>query len=207
MTNLTKWDILESEYVLETNWFKIRKDKVRLPDGTVYDEYYVKERNDWGALFCLTEDNRFILLETYKHGSQSLIYELPSGSIEAGETPEEGIRRELMEETGYRVKNNQLTQIGQLTVDPTYTQAKMFIFLADQVEKVAEPEPCPREIFKIHLVPLAAAEQFIFEKMGSFPESQVAAILLAKHFMMMRKNISSNKTSCDRSERATRNPL
>jgi NADH pyrophosphatase NudC (nudix superfamily) len=90
-----KWEVLESTYILKTEWFKIRKDTVKIPNGTIYPDYYVKERPDWVAIYGLTDSKEVILLRTYKHGSKSLIYELPSGSIDENETSEDAVKREL----------------------------------------------------------------------------------------------------------------
>ena len=38
-----KWDVLHSEYIFRRPWLTARRDKVRLPDGRVNDEYYVLE--------------------------------------------------------------------------------------------------------------------------------------------------------------------
>ncbi|MBF0607491.1 MAG: NUDIX hydrolase [Candidatus Magnetobacterium sp. LHC-1] len=180
---MTKWEILGSEYVFSTKWFKIRKDRVKLPDGQIYDEYYVKERRDWAAVFCLTDDDRIILTKTYKHGSQKIIYELPSGSIEDNETPAEGIIREIREEIGYHVDINGLKKIGVVLVDPTYVQARLHIFFSRDVKKVYTPEDNPLEIFEICLVNKADIRNLIWNNLESFPESQVACILLALDYM------------------------
>ena len=77
-----KWDVLHSEYIIRRPWLTARRDKVRLPDGRVNDEYYVLEY-------------------PYRHGLGRTSFELCAGVCEKGETPEESARRELFEETGY----------------------------------------------------------------------------------------------------------
>lgn len=184
---LKKWELLSSEYVFSTKWFKIRKDKVRLPNGKIYTDYYVKERNDWALIFCLTEENQLILLRTYKHGSRSFIYECPSGSIEPGEDPEDAIIRELKEETGFSVERSNLFKLGSIPVDPVYVQAHLHIFVGIKAKKKYPKDNNPLEISEIHFLAANEIMNFIRDNLGSFPESQIAGIFLALDFLQ-RKN-------------------
>ena len=51
-----KWDVLHSEYIIRRPWLTARRDKVRLPDGRVNDEYYVLEYPDWVNVIAITPD-------------------------------------------------------------------------------------------------------------------------------------------------------
>ncbi len=42
-----KWEILGSMYLIKRPWLTDRRDTVKLPNGTVHDEYYVLEYPDW----------------------------------------------------------------------------------------------------------------------------------------------------------------
>src|SRR5262249_37303238 len=64
--------------------------------------------------------------------------ELPSGHVEAGETPEEAARRELLEETGYRADT--LISLGRLAPDVGRLGNAMWCFLADGVVPVEGAE-------------------------------------------------------------------
>ena len=97
---LKKWEILKSKRIIDNKYLKVRQDTVRLPDGTIYNDYYVREEKGWSAIFCLTEDGKVVLNRQYKHGIGEIVLELPAGRIEEGESPEESIKRELEEETG-----------------------------------------------------------------------------------------------------------
>jgi 8-oxo-dGTP pyrophosphatase MutT (NUDIX family) len=181
--NLKKWEILSSEIVFDTKWFKIRKDKVLLPNGTIYGEYYVKERSDWAAIFGLTEDRELLLLRTYKHGSRSMVYELPSGSINEGEEPRDAIKRELLEETGFILDDADLIKVGMVLVDPTYVQANQHIFIGKNIKKMRHADKNPREIFQINFIPRNEILTFLLNNLNSFPESQIANILLSLDFL------------------------
>lgn len=96
-----KWEILQSEYLIKRPWLTARRDRVRLPNGVINDEYYVLEYPDWVNVIAITKEGDFLMERQYRHGLQWTGYELCAGVCEAGEDPLESARRELYEETGY----------------------------------------------------------------------------------------------------------
>jgi len=48
------------------------------------------------------------MVRQYRHAAQVVSLEIPGGVIEAGEDPVEGMKRELLEETGYEFTNIEL---------------------------------------------------------------------------------------------------
>ncbi len=49
-------------------------------------------------------DGRLILVRQYRYAARQSLWELVAGGLEKGETPRQGARRELLEETGYRAR-------------------------------------------------------------------------------------------------------
>src|SRR6266571_4698564 len=79
---------------------KIEKVVFRLPDGTESD-FYVKAEGPAAAVLALTPDNLVILVKEYRPGPKLVLDELPGGYVDPNEQPEQTIRREFIEETGY----------------------------------------------------------------------------------------------------------
>ena len=52
-----KWTTLDSEYLFRRPWLTARKDRVRLPNGHVIEEYYVLEYPDWINVIAITPDD------------------------------------------------------------------------------------------------------------------------------------------------------
>ena len=96
-----KWIILASEYLLQSKWLNVRKDKVRMPKGVELDDFYILEYPDWINVIAITEEGDFVLERQYRHGTQTVEYEICAGVIEEGEEPIVAAHRELYEETGF----------------------------------------------------------------------------------------------------------
>ena len=96
-----KWKILSSEYLLESKWINVRKDDVRMPKGVELDDFYILEYPEWVNVIAITEKGDFVLERQYRHGTQTVEYEICAGVIEKGEEPLAAAQRELFEETGY----------------------------------------------------------------------------------------------------------
>lgn len=96
-----KWKILSSDYPLKSKWLNVRKDKVRMPKGVELDDFYILEYRDWINVIAITEEGKFVLERQYRHGTQTVEYEICAGVIEKGEEPLVAAQRELYEETGF----------------------------------------------------------------------------------------------------------
>ena len=129
---MEKWKTLESEYVFNRPWLTARRDKVMLPDGRINDEFYILEYPTWVNVIARTTDGRFVMVEQYRHGLDDIFVELCAGVVEEGETPLEGARRELAEETGYEGGNWSLQMV--ISGNPSVTNNLTYCFLADGVE-------------------------------------------------------------------------
>ncbi len=97
-----KWQVLAKDYVIQ-NWpyQTVRRDRCRLPNGQEIDAY-INEYPDWVNAVVLTPKQEMVLVRQYRHGVSDFILEIPGGIMEAAETPEAAIVREVAEETGYQ---------------------------------------------------------------------------------------------------------
>ena len=145
--SITPWKILESNYIRP----RIRIDKCELPNGKIF-EPMVFEYRRWANVFALTEKNEVVMIRQYRHGVQAIVWEFPGGIVEDGETPQEGARRELLEETGYTTSN--LMEVGRINPNPANFANTLYAFLATGAEKVQGQHLDEAEEIDVHLVPL-----------------------------------------------------
>ncbi|MFA6946637.1 MAG: NUDIX hydrolase [Pedobacter sp.] len=144
------WEKISTQYIIKENWATLRMDTCRMPDGTIIPDYYVLEYPDWVNAVAITEDNQVILVRQYRHAAEEVILELPGGCIEKGESPEQALRRELLEETGYEFQD--IEYLSALYANPATAKNKTFCFIARGGKRVAEQQPDRGEEIEIELV-------------------------------------------------------
>jgi ADP-ribose pyrophosphatase len=114
-----------------------------------------------------------VLIRQYRPIVGAEIWELPAGTIEAGESPEACAHRELREEAGYTA--GRLEPLGEALADPGLTDERMFLFLfvARDLRPVARGLDADEHIA---VVPVALAEA---QRMADTGEILDAGTLIA----------------------------
>jgi 8-oxo-dGTP pyrophosphatase MutT (NUDIX family) len=95
------WRVLAQTTLLRRQWLEIQEQRIELPHGGEIDEFHLIRAPDWVAILAATSDDRVVCVEQYRHGAGRVCLELPAGVVDAGESPLETARRELLEETGH----------------------------------------------------------------------------------------------------------
>jgi ADP-ribose pyrophosphatase len=82
---------------------------------------------------------RILLERQYRHAAQSMMWELPAGRIDDGETSLTAAKRELLEETGYTARH--WKRILHFYASPGFLDETMTIYLARGLQAgKAQPE-------------------------------------------------------------------
>lgn len=165
---LKPWKVLSSRYVYP----RFRLDDVELPNGHTLEAITFEFRS-WANVLALTPQNEVVLIRQYRHGVRDFLWEIPGGVVEDGEAPLEGVRRELLEETGYTA--SEFIQVGQMYPNPALQTNTMYSFLALGAEKVADQSLDAGEDIEVHLVPLD--ELVAMARRGDFPHALQVAVL------------------------------
>ncbi|MBI2426753.1 MAG: NUDIX hydrolase [Candidatus Kerfeldbacteria bacterium] len=123
---MTIWKTLSSKIVDENPFHTYRIDEFERSDGSRGKYHYI-EKLPCCIVVPVTHDDQFLLVHPYRYLQKQRSWEFPMGASEAGETPEEGARRECIEETGYDAK--EFTLIGEFEVAPGTVAQKAFVYL------------------------------------------------------------------------------
>jgi len=170
------WERLGGEALLQTPYFNLRSDRLRLPDGSVKDPYYVLERPDAAIIFPVTPEGEVVLVRQYRPPLERLELGLPAGLVEPGEEPEVAARRELSEETGY--SGGEWEPLGSVASSPSLKDNWAYLYLARGVRETAPPDPDEHETIEVVRVPLEEIQALIGA--GEIVSSSgVAAAMLA----------------------------
>ena len=95
-------------------------------------------RADGVVVVPIDEDNRILLVRQFRHGVRMWMRELPRGSRNDGETPEQGAARELKEEMGY--EPTECWQLGRIASDSAQLRSMPFI-VAARVKRAGDATP------------------------------------------------------------------
>lgn len=113
--------------VFQADRYQIERVHQQGPDGRQHTRDIVRHP---GAVVLLpiTEDGRVVLIRNYRVSIDQTLLELPAGTIEQGDSPEQTAGRELIEETGYRA--DRLQMIRKFYSSPGICDEVMYLFLA-----------------------------------------------------------------------------
>ena len=153
------WKVERSEPVADCLIFKIRKDFTVNPRTGKLHEMFVMENPNWVNIVPLTPDEQVVMVEQWRHGTQTIHLETPGGLIDEGEGLEACARRELREETGYEAEA--IVSLGKVHPNPSFQNNVQHYVLATNCRKVAEPTPEAAEDLAVRLVPLREIPSFI----------------------------------------------
>jgi ADP-ribose pyrophosphatase len=123
---------VSGEQVFDGTLLKVRRDRVRLPDGSEGTREYIRHPGAV-AIVPLFEDGRLLLERQFRYPHGREFIEVPAGKVDPGEPHLETAKRELLEETGYAAKEWQ--RIGVIHTAIAYTDEAIEIFLAQKLEK------------------------------------------------------------------------
>jgi ADP-ribose pyrophosphatase len=132
---------------------KLALKSVELRDGTTAEREVVLHRGAV-ALVPLVAKERVCLVHNRRYAIGKTLLEVPAGTIDAGETPEQTAQRELQEETGYRA--GRLVHLRDWYVSPGFLNERMHLFLCDELVP-AQAHHQPDEHLQIVVVPWAEA--------------------------------------------------
>jgi ADP-ribose pyrophosphatase len=147
---MDKWKTVKSEYLHKSPFGNIRKDTCELQNGVVIDDYYVNEYSDWVNAVVITRENQIVLVEQYRHAGEDFFIEVPAGKREENETDEEGLIREVKEETGYTTLRKPIL-LGEFMVNPATQNNKVKTFLILEAFKAYEQDLDDTEEIRVKL--------------------------------------------------------
>ena len=100
-----------SEAVFEGKLLRVRRDTVRLPDGSLATREFIVHP---GAALILPvlPDGKLVAVRQFRYPVGEVFLEFPAGKIDPGETALATARRELAEEAGYTAAR--FTALGRI---------------------------------------------------------------------------------------------
>jgi ADP-ribose pyrophosphatase len=152
MNNLKKWQVIQSQMLLNHRWCQVRQDVIKLPNGQIIDDFFVVVRPEIAVVLPITNNQEIVFVRQYRHGVGEILLELPAGSFDPNtEDAATAAMRELEEETGYIAAK--VTLLGIQYDNPVKDTNKIHLFLAENVMHTGKQKLDTTEDIEVVLIP------------------------------------------------------
>ncbi|RJQ05473.1 MAG: NUDIX hydrolase [Bacillota bacterium] len=155
----------------------LRVDEVILTPGGRRARREVVEHPGAVGVVPVTAEGEVVLVRQYRYSVGEPLLEIPAGTIEPGEDPDDTVSRELAEETGYVA--GETRRLASLYSSPGFCNEVIHIYLALVDPRPAElPAPDADEHLEVVMMPLDDA--VALARSGGFKDAKsTVGILLA----------------------------
>ena len=111
------WEKIESKPLGDFRVFSLRSDRKISPRTKLPHDFYVLDSSTWVNVIALTPDNQLVMVEQFRHGTNTVELEIPGGIMDRTDAdPVATGVRELREETGYEGRAARL--LGEVFPNP-----------------------------------------------------------------------------------------
>lgn len=164
--------ILSSEKVYRGRILDVALEKHAMPNGR-QSKFEIIRHPGGAAVLPLLPDGQVLLIKQFRPAIGTMIYEIPAGRLEPGESPRECACRELIEEVGYCAA--QITPLGGFWSTVGFCNEYIYLFLGKGLT-VSEQALEPDEV--IELCPMPLEEALHKVKNGEILDSKTQLALL-----------------------------
>lgn len=179
------WHRIEPTSIRQVGWRTITTKTFRKSNGDVVTIDTVhRDGQQFVDVLALTPDNRVVLVKQFRGGPERVMYSLPGGYVDEGESLLEAAKRELLEEAGYHV--GMIEYLGPYHKD-AYLNATWNAYVAYDCQKVDVPQT-DDPLEELEVATVTIMELLELAKHDNMHDH--ATILMVYDELMKRKGIS-----------------
>jgi len=161
--------------ILKETEVHVVKRRLKHATGGIQEYEIVNPNTHSVSAVVIDRSDNIVMVEQFRFGQNKRLLELPAGAIDTGESFEEAIRREILEETGYQ---GDIVEIGKHYIAAEHGVTR-HVFVSLNSSKVASPSPEQSEIDEGAKVRVISPEQFIaVVRSGELTETGAAYMAL-----------------------------
>jgi ADP-ribose pyrophosphatase len=173
-------EVINQNTIYHGRAFNVRRDEVRMQNHMVSLD--IIEHIGAVTILPLDMDGRILFIRQYRHATGKELLELPAGTLDPTELPENCALREIREETGYAA--GKLIKIGEFFLAPGYSTEYMHVYLASDLR----PDPLPGDEDEfISLEPIPINQAYDMALNGGLQDGKSLAALLLAQPMIYKK--------------------
>ncbi len=173
---MQKEPTLESKRIYDGKVVALRVDTIQLPNGGTATREVI-EHGASVVMVPIDEQRRVLLVRQYRKAPELSLLEAPAGGLEEGESPEDGVLRELQEEIGHVA--GKLVGMTGFWIAPGFCTEYMYTYIASDLSPSAL---APDEDENIEVVPVPLEEIPGLIRTGEIQDGKsIAALLMALH--------------------------
>lgn len=155
-----EWKKVASKPAGNFRIFNIRSDEKVSPRTGKHCDFYIIESVDWVNVVAVTRARELVMVEQFRHGSNTVELEIPGGMMDPHETdPVATGMRELREETGYEGSSGR--KLAWAWANPAIMNNRSHFVLVENCELKHGCEFDHSEDIVTRLVPAAEIPNFI----------------------------------------------
>ncbi|MDB6019604.1 MAG: hydrolase [Pedosphaera sp.] len=179
------WTKISSQPEGNFRIFTIHSDRKISPRTGAEHNFYVIDSVNWVNVIATTPDQQLVMIEQYRHGTNTVELEIPGGMIDAKDaSPAAAGERELREETGYAGDQPQI--IGQVFPNPAIMSNICYTLLVQNCRLVHPVQWDQGEDLLTRLIPIAEVPKLVAT--GKIRHSLVVAALY--HFELWQRGVA-----------------
>ncbi len=133
-SNLSPWEKISEKNLNDYGFCRTVQKTLKNPRNNDVGNFVVLNCNDSVQVLAETSDQKLVLVNQFRFGSEDFSLELPAGRLEEGESPIDGAIRELREETGYVGENPQI--MAMLDINPALVKSKIYLVKIENCQKL-----------------------------------------------------------------------
>jgi ADP-ribose pyrophosphatase len=182
MSEQGEYDVLGSETMFDGKIITVRRDEVRMSDGSTAQREVVAHPGAV-AVVALDDDGNVVIVNQYRHPVGARLDELPAGLLDVkGERPLDAAKRELAEEAGLVAQ--EWNVLIDLYSSPGFSNEAIRVYLARGLKPAPDDDKFEPEHEELSLIvdrePLSHAVRRVLAG-GITNAFAVAGILAAIH--------------------------
>lgn len=154
------WKTLSSREVYKNPWTRVREDVAEMPNGktTIYG---VIECGQCVGVLPFVDDEHVVLVRQYRYVfGENHRWEMPTGGVHLGESPEAAARRECREEIGYDVAD--LEQVSTYFTSKSIVQEIAHLYIGRNLTQV-QAVPDDTEFLEVAVFPFDRVYQLVVD--------------------------------------------